>query len=80
MSEATIRALREEIATCLGLTSDSIDIHANLLDLGLDSLRLIELLSRLEKRFAVEMTIEDFFHGPTIETLAAVMSETHNIR
>ena len=48
-----------------------IGINDNLFELGGDSLMAIQLLSKVQKQFGVELQPAEFFKQPTIAELAA---------
>ena len=68
------QALREDIASMIGISIHEVDPAANLVDLGLDSLMLVELLFRLEQRYDVQIDAADLLGHPTIESLASAIT------
>ncbi len=58
-------ALRNEIAADLGVACTRLDEHANLLQLGMDSMRLMAWLNRLRKR-GHEVTLRELYDEPTL--------------
>ncbi|WP_457652925.1 amino acid adenylation domain-containing protein [Rhodocaloribacter sp.] len=64
-------ALAEIWAETLGL--DRVGIHDRFLDLGGDSLRAIEILSRVLNAFHVELPLRSLFDAPTVAEMAAML-------
>jgi len=52
------------------LRCPEVDTKANFFELGGDSLRLIEVHSRLGKELGAKIPITDLFESPTIEAIA----------
>jgi hypothetical protein len=48
-------------------------VHDSFFDLGGTSLRSTRLLARIRDRFGVEVPLAEFFRGPTVEHLAALV-------
>jgi amino acid adenylation domain-containing protein/thioester reductase-like protein len=63
--------LERELATLWSkvLEIDEIGVNDSFLDLGGDSLRLIQLTSQIEASYSVSVSIADFFEVPTISGL-----------
>jgi amino acid adenylation domain-containing protein len=57
------------------LETDQVGAHANFFGLGGHSLLAIEILSRLRKQFAAELSLNDFFLKPTVAQQAVLVSE-----
>lgn len=57
------------------LQRDDISATANFFDLGGDSLKALEVISRIQQRLGVELPLLAFFEDPTIAHLAAVVGE-----
>lgn len=55
-------------ANLLGV--DRVAINQDIFALGLDSLAMAQMILRLEKRFGVEMSLEDIFNASTVTALA----------
>ena len=64
---AAVAALIEELT---GITADQLDPATPLAELGLDSLTLTQLASRLQRRFAITIGFREFF--TTTRTIDAV--------
>jgi acyl transferase domain-containing protein len=58
--------LIEQIAKVLGLAPSQLDVEQPLNTLGLDSLMLIQLVNRIKKDFALELSIEALFEDMTL--------------
>ncbi len=52
------------------LEIEAIGLHDNFFELGGNSLRLMELVSHVEQTHQVSLSLEEFFHRPTISGLA----------
>lgn len=58
--------LTEQIAKVLGLAPSQLDVEQPLNTLGLDSLMLIQLVNRIKKDFALELSIEALFEDMSL--------------
>ncbi|MEH2078578.1 MAG: condensation domain-containing protein [Nostoc sp.] len=58
--------LIEQIAKVLGLAPSQLDVEQPLNTLGLDSLMLIQLVNRIKKDFALELSIEALFEDMSL--------------
>ena len=67
--------IRAEIARVLGSTVAAVDPSWPLVDLGLDSLKLVELRQRFQSLFGVELSTNILFGFPTVEALAPKLLE-----
>jgi acyl transferase domain-containing protein/thioesterase domain-containing protein len=70
------QTLVEILEESLGV--ESIGVHDNFFDLGIDSLLAIELSTRLSKKFKVKLNQGQLIETPTIEMLASVIANTKN--
>jgi len=59
---------------CEVLGLDAVGVHENFLDLGGDSLRATQVLSRLQESFGVEVSLADSLDTPTVAALAAAVT------
>ena len=59
-----------ELANVLHMSVDEIDVDAEFVSLGLDSLTAMELLRRLQAAIGVEIPASLFFAHPTVTALA----------
>jgi amino acid adenylation domain-containing protein/FkbH-like protein len=69
-TQATVAKVWSEV-----LQAGEIDVTRNFFDLGGDSLKAIEVISRLQAVLHVELPLISFFEDPTIAHLAAVADE-----
>ena len=67
-AEAALSEIWSEV-----LRIDRIGRNDNLFDLGGDSLHIVLISSRIQKRFGVEIAIDEFFDEPTIAHLATLV-------
>jgi acyl-CoA synthetase (AMP-forming)/AMP-acid ligase II/acyl carrier protein len=67
--------IRAEIARVLGTTVADVDPSWPLVDLGLDSLKLIEVRQRFQALFGVELSTNVLFGFPTVDALAPRLLE-----
>lgn len=68
------------VARMLKLDTADIDVHGNLSEYGVDSLKLPLLLSEVEKIFPNTIQLIDCFDHPTISELAALINERKDSR
>jgi amino acid adenylation domain-containing protein len=69
---ATERTLLQEVLIPL-LRNDKVGIHDDFFRAGGNSLQAAQLMSALNRRFAVEVSLADFFASPTVAHLASVV-------
>src|SRR5262249_45732649 len=67
--------LRVEIARVLGSPVAAVDPSWPLVDLGLDSLKLVQLRQRFQLLFGVELSTNVLFGFPTVEALVPKLLE-----
>jgi FkbH-like protein len=72
---ATQAAVAKVWSDVLGIGEGEIDVTKNFFDLGGDSLKAIEVISRLQALLHVELPLIAFFEDPTVAHLAAVADE-----
>ncbi len=70
-TEQLTNHLRQIVAQVLGREPESLSSDMNLLDSGLDSLRVIEVLSELRDTLGVAPSVAEFFARPTLADFAA---------
>jgi acyl carrier protein len=70
-TESELATLWSEI-----LGSDNVGIHDNFFDSGGHSLTATQLVTRIRKNFAVELSLRDFLKYPTIAGLAELIEES----
>lgn len=69
----TIKANLKQVA---GLDPETIDLHQNFFELGLDSLALVQLQRGLEKQFDIELEMSQFYEqADTVSKLADYLSQ-----
>lgn len=62
------------------LESDPISIHSNFFQSGGHSLKVMKLMSLIQKTFHVNLSIQDFFENPTIKATADLIREKEKVR
>jgi amino acid adenylation domain-containing protein len=68
--------LRNIVARLLQMNPDEIDVNAPFLEMGADSLILIEAVHTIENTFGIKVAIRQFFEGlPTIDALATYIDK-----
>ncbi|GAT67430.1 isochorismatase [Planomonospora sphaerica] len=72
MSETAVR-LRAEIAELLYVDPEELEFDENLMDAGLDSIRVMTLIERW-RREGVELTFADLAEKPTVAAWAELLS------
>jgi len=69
---STLSELRALVASLLQMSADEVDVRAPFLEMGADSLILLEAIHAVEDRFGVSLSINQLFEETsTIEALAA---------
>jgi acyl carrier protein len=58
------------------LGSDRFGVHDNFFDSGGHSLTATQLVTRIRKNFAVELSLRDFIQHPTVAGLAELIEES----
>src|SRR5262249_25507025 len=74
-TEQLVQHLRQIFGQVLGFAPESLPPEMNLLDSGLDSLRVMELLSGIRQSLNVVLSPAEFFARPTLAGLAADLAE-----
>ncbi|MEV4432579.1 phosphopantetheine-binding protein [Streptomyces sp. NPDC049555] len=69
----TLEKIREDVADCLGEDPADIPVDENLLDHGLDSIRVMTLLERWRREHAVTADFADLAERPAVEAWAALL-------
>jgi type I polyketide synthase PikAII len=72
---AIANAVREEIASVLGLTPAEVGADSPLRSLGLDSLMAVELKNRLSRRFETALPATLAFDYPSLSALAGMLGD-----
>lgn len=67
--------VKSEVGTILHISPEEIDSGKSIYDMGLDSLMGVELVVALESRFGVRLTMMAVSETPTIDKLAARISD-----
>lgn len=67
--------LQNEIASFLDKTPEDIDVNGSLLEMGIDSLQMLQLLVLLERNFSVHMDESDLEHFTSVHTVASLAIE-----
>jgi acyl carrier protein len=58
------------------LSFDQVGINDNFFDLGGHSLAATQIISRVVKRFRLELPIQSLFQAPTVAEMAAVITQS----
>ena len=67
----TIEAyLRGSLARVLRLNEEEIDVERNILELGVDSLMIMEVINELKRDFQINLYPREFFERPSIRAMA----------
>ncbi|MET8664206.1 phosphopantetheine-binding protein [Streptomyces tendae] len=69
----TVERIRTDVADCLGEDPADIPVDENLVDHGLDSIRLMTLLERWRREHAVTASFADLAERPAIEAWAPLL-------
>lgn len=72
----TVARIRADVADVLGEDPADIPVDDNLLDLGLDSVRIMALLERWRREHAVTADFADLAERPAVEAWAALLGAT----
>ncbi|MEU4166589.1 amino acid adenylation domain-containing protein [Streptomyces sp. NPDC026665] len=76
---ATERGLLRDVLAPL-LRDDRLGVHDDFFLSGGNSLQAVQLMSAINRRFGVEITLGDFFVSPTVAHLAAAVDAAHAAR
>ncbi|MFY1679307.1 MULTISPECIES: phosphopantetheine-binding protein [unclassified Streptomyces] len=63
----TVQQMREDIAEVLGESVDDLPDDENLVDYGLDSVRLMALVGRWRDAHGIDVSVADLAERPAIE-------------
>lgn len=69
----TLERLRADIADVLGEEPHDIPLDENLVDHGLDSVRLMTLAGRWRETYGVEVSLTDLAERPAVDAWAALL-------
>ncbi|KUF18031.1 MULTISPECIES: phosphopantetheine-binding protein [Streptomyces] len=72
----TLDQLRKDIADVLGEEPGDIPLDENLIDYGLDSVRLMTLVGRWRETYGVEVALTDLAERPAVDAWAALLGLT----
>ncbi|MDQ8703722.1 phosphopantetheine-binding protein [Streptomyces sp. LHD-70] len=75
-STLTIERIRADVADALGEDVEDIPVDENLVDYGLDSVRIMALLERWRRDHGVEATFVDLAEQPAVEAWAPLLGVT----
>ncbi|MBI4589538.1 MAG: SDR family NAD(P)-dependent oxidoreductase, partial [Candidatus Rokubacteria bacterium] len=67
--------VREQVARVLGASPGTLEVDRPLGELGLDSLRGVELRNRVESDLALSLSVRELMQNPTINSLARALVE-----
>jgi acyl carrier protein len=68
---------QESLAVLVGdvLRLDRVGVDDDVMELGADSLQMVEMATRIEEELDVEITVGDIFDTPTVRGLAVLVDE-----
>lgn len=69
----TLEQIRSDVADCLGEDPADIPVDENLVDYGLDSVRVMALLERWRREHDVKADFADLAEQPAIEAWAPLL-------
>ncbi|MBD0843989.1 phosphopantetheine-binding protein [Streptomyces sp. TRM68416] len=69
----TIEEIRADVADCLGEDPADIPVDENLVDYGLDSVRIMALLERWRSAYDIKADFADLAEQPAIEAWALLL-------
>ncbi|NGO79093.1 isochorismatase [Streptomyces sp. YC504] len=72
----TVDLIRADVADALGEDPADIPVDENLVDYGLDSVRIMTLIERWRRDHGVEATFVDLAEQPAIEAWAPLLGVT----
>ncbi|MFD8825893.1 phosphopantetheine-binding protein [Streptomyces sp. NPDC059605] len=72
----TLQQMREDIADILGEPVDDIPDDENLVDYGLDSIRLMALAGRWREAHGIDIAVADLAERPAVEAWAELLGAT----
>ncbi|MFB7958004.1 MULTISPECIES: phosphopantetheine-binding protein [unclassified Streptomyces] len=72
----TLQQMREDIADILGESVDDIPDDENLVDYGLDSIRLMALVGRWREAHGIDIAVADLAERPAVEAWAELLRAT----
>ncbi|MDK0523165.1 phosphopantetheine-binding protein [Streptomyces sp. ML-6] len=72
----TLQQMREDIADILGEPVDDIPDDENLVDYGLDSIRLMALVGRWREAHGIDIAVADLAERPAVEVWAELLKAT----
>ncbi|WP_345943306.1 phosphopantetheine-binding protein [Streptomyces sp. SID8352] len=72
----TLEQLRADIADVLGESPEDIPDDENLVDYGLDSVRLMVLVGRWRDAHGLDVAVTDLAERPAVEEWAALLGTT----
>lgn len=75
-----LERLREELGERLGLAPSQIGMRDNLMELGMDSLKTIELKSTLESELGLRLSSTLLFDHPELESMVAFLLDAVGLR
>ncbi|WP_410569618.1 type I polyketide synthase [Amycolatopsis sp. cmx-4-61] len=75
LSAAVIEEIRKHVAAETGLAASEVDSRRPLIEMGLDSVMTVRIRRGLERRFRFALPATLFWDRPTIEAVAALLTE-----
>jgi acyl carrier protein len=69
----TLAVLRSRIGGVLGLDADAVEPQGGLIELGLDSIMIVEMTTKLSVELGVGLNPREVFQEPSVQSLAATL-------
>ncbi|MFJ2604192.1 phosphopantetheine-binding protein [Streptomyces sp. NPDC091279] len=69
----TVEQIRQDVADCIGEDPADIPVDENLVDHGLDSVRIMTLLERWRREHDTQLSYVDLAEQPVVEAWAVLL-------
>ncbi|MGA8496163.1 MAG: acyl carrier protein [Xanthobacteraceae bacterium] len=81
-TDLIITRMRSILSKCFGEAAREIDIDQDLFEFGMDSLRLMVLISNIERTFDIKIPVRAIFMmegRPSIRNISKLLSEVYKV-